>query len=98
LLVDEGRATNGAVEVSGLLGATSGAIVGRSAPSSCAGDPLAAVYQRRASRWAPRGRHHAGFIVMVGGPLTGVLQPRTLVRPALVGNSGAASGPTCSAR
>jgi glycerol uptake facilitator protein len=92
LLLDEGRATHyGAAQVSGLLsGNFAGSIV------ECVGTfclvlvILAAVYSEKSFKeWAPLAIGTTlGFIVMVGGPLTGgSFNPARWFGPALVGNT-----------
>ena len=86
LLLDEGRATHyGAAQVSGLLaGNFAGAIVEAIGTFVLVLVILAAVYSEKSFKeWAPLAIGTTlGFIVMVGGPLTGGrLQPGPLVRP-----------------
>ena len=86
LLLDEGRATNyGAAQVSGLLGGNfAGTIVEAIGTFCLVLVILAAVYSKKSFKeWAPLAIGTTlGFIVMVGGPLTGgCLQPGPLVRP-----------------
>jgi glycerol uptake facilitator protein len=92
LLLDEGRATNyGAAEVSGLLsGAFPGAIVEAIGTFCLVLVILAAVFSRKSFKeWAPLAIGTTlGFIVMVGGPLTGgSFNPARWFGPALVANS-----------
>ena len=91
LLLDEGRATHyGAAEVSGLLGgASQGAIVEAIGTFCLVLVILAAVYSRKSFKeWAPLAIGTTlGFLVMVGGPLTGgSYNPARWFGPALVGN------------
>jgi MIP family channel proteins len=91
LLLDEGRATHyGAAEVSGLLsGAFPGAIVETVGTFCLVLVILAAVYSKKSLKdWAPLAIGTTlGFIVMVGGPLTGgSYNPARWFGPALVGN------------
>jgi glycerol uptake facilitator protein len=91
LLLDEGRATHyGAAEVSGLLGgASQGAIVEAIGTFCLVLVILSAVYSRKSFKeWAPLAIGTTlGFIVMVGGPLTGgSFNPARWFGPALVGN------------
>ena len=91
LLVDEGRATHyGAVEVSGLLGGNfQGSIVEAVGTFCLVLVILAAVYSRKSVKdWAPLAIGTTlGFIVMVGGPLTGgSFNPARWFGPALVAN------------
>ena len=90
LLVDEGRATDyGAAQVSGLLGgAFQGMIVEGIGTFCLVLVILAAVYSRRSFKdWAPLAIGTTlGFLVMVGGPLTGgSFNPARWFGPALVG-------------
>jgi MIP family channel proteins len=92
LLMDEGRATNyGAAEISGLLsGAFAGSIVEMIGTFCLVLVILAAVYSEKSFKeWAPLAIGTTlGFIVMVGGPLTGgSFNPARWFGPALVGNS-----------
>jgi aquaporin Z len=92
LLLDEGRATNyGAAEVSGMLsGAFAGSIVEMIGTFCLVLVILAAVYSEKSFKeWAPLAIGTTlGFIVMVGGPLTGgSFNPARWFGPALVGNS-----------
>jgi glycerol uptake facilitator protein len=92
LLLDEGRATSyGAAEVSGLLsGAFAGSIVEMIGTFCLVLVILAAVYSEKSFKeWAPLAIGTTlGFIVMVGGPLTGgSFNPARWFGPALVGNS-----------
>ena len=91
LLLDEGRATHyGAAEVSGLLGgASQGAIVEAIGTFCLVLVILAAVFSKKSFKeWAPLAIGTTlGFIVMVGGPLTGgSFNPARWFGPALVGN------------
>jgi len=91
LLLDEGRATHyGAVEVSSLLGGNfQGAIVEALGTFCLVLVILAAVYSKKSIKdWAPLAIGTTlGFIVMVGGPLTGgSFNPARWFGPALVGN------------
>jgi MIP family channel proteins len=91
LLLDEGRATHyGAAEVSNLLGgASQGAIVEAIGTFCLVLVILSAVYSRKSFKeWAPLAIGTTlGFIVMVGGPLTGgSFNPARWFGPALVGN------------
>jgi MIP family channel proteins len=92
LLLDEGRATHyGAPEVSGLLaGSFAGSIVEAVGTFCLVLVILAAVYSKKSFKeWAPLAIGTTlGFIVMVGGPLTGgSFNPARWFGPALVGNS-----------
>ena len=92
LLLDEGRATNyAAPEVSGLLaGSFAGSIIEAVGTFCLVLVILAAVYSRKSVKdWAPLAIGTTlGFIVMVGGPLTGgSYNPARWFGPALVGNS-----------
>jgi MIP family channel proteins len=92
LLLDEGRATHyGAAEVSGLLaGNFAGSIVETIGTFCLVLVILAAVYSEKSLKdWAPLAIGTTlGFIVMVGGPLTGgSFNPARWFGPALVGNS-----------
>ena len=92
LLLDEGRATNyGAAEVSGLLkGALAGASVEAIGTFCLVLVILAAVYSEKSFKeWAPLAIGTTlGFIVMVGGPLTGgSYNPARWFGPALVSNT-----------
>lgn len=92
LLLDEGRPTHyGALEVSGLLGgAFQGAIVEMIGTFCLVLVILAAVYSEKSFKeWAPLAIGTTlGFIVMVGGPLTGGgFNPARWFGPALVGNT-----------
>jgi aquaporin Z len=92
LLLDEGRATHyGAAQVSGLLsGAFPGSIVEGVGTFCLVLVILAAVYSEKSVKeWAPLAIGTTlGFIVMVGGPLTGgAYNPARWFGPALVGNS-----------
>jgi MIP family channel proteins len=95
LLLDEGRATHyGALQVSGLLGTGGGANF-RGSIVEAVGTfvlvlvILTAVYSEKSFKeWAPLAIGTTlGFIVMVGGPLTGAgFNPARWFGPALVGN------------
>jgi MIP family channel proteins len=91
LLLDEGRATHyGAAEVSGLLaGNFAGSIVEAIGTFCLVLVILAAVYSEKSFKeWAPLAIGTTlGFIVMVGGPLTGgSFNPARWFGPALVGD------------
>ena len=91
LLEDEGRATNyGAAQVSGLLaGNFQGAIIETIGTFCLVLVILAAVFSRKSFKeWAPLAIGTTlGFIVMVGGPLTGgAFNPARWFGPALVAN------------
>jgi glycerol uptake facilitator protein len=91
LLLDEGRATHyGAAQVSGLLGGNfQGAIVEAVGTFCLVLVILAAVYSKKSFKeWAPLAIGTTlGFIVMVGGPLTGgSFNPARWFGPALVGD------------
>ncbi len=91
LLLDEGRATHyGAANVSGLLaGNFAGSIVEAVGTFCLVLVILAAVYSKKSSKdWAALAIGTTlGFIVMVGGPLTGgSFNPARWFGPALVGN------------
>lgn len=91
LLLDEGRATHyGAATVSGLLGGNfQGAIVEAIGTFCLVLVILAAVFSKKSFKeWAPLAIGTTlGFIVMVGGPLTGgSFNPARWFGPALVGN------------
>ncbi len=91
LLLDEGRPTHyGALEVSGLLaGNFAGSIVEAVGTFCLVLVILAAVYSEKSVKeWAPLAIGTTlGFIVMVGGPLTGAgYNPARWFGPALVGN------------
>jgi glycerol uptake facilitator protein len=91
LLLDEGRATHyGAAQVSGLLsGNFAGAAVEAVGTFCLVLVILAAVYSKKSFKeWAPLAIGTTlGFIVMVGGPLTGgSFNPARWFGPALVGN------------
>jgi len=91
LLLDEGRATHyGAAQVSGLLGGNfQGAIVEAVGTFCLVLVILAAVYSRKSVKdWAPLAIGTTlGFIVMVGGPLTGgSFNPARWFGPALIGD------------
>lgn len=92
LLLDEGRATQYAsAEVSGLLGgAFQGMIVEGIGTFCLVLVILAAVYSKKSFKeWAPLAIGTTlGFIVMVGGPLTGgSFNPARWFGPALVANN-----------
>jgi MIP family channel proteins len=92
LLLDEGRATNyGAAEVSGLLaGSFAGMTVEAIGTFCLVLVILAAVYSEKSFKeWAPLAIGTTlGFLVMVGGPLTGgSFNPARWFGPALVGDS-----------
>jgi MIP family channel proteins len=98
LLLDEGRATHyGAAQVSGLLGGNfQGAIVETVGTFCLVLVILAAVYSVKSIKdWAPLAIGTTlGFIVMVGGPLTGgSFNPARWFGPALVGNEWGAVWP-----
>lgn len=89
LLLDEGRASNyAAVEVSGLLGGNFQGMIVEGIGTFCLVLViLAAVYSRKSVKdWAPLAIGTTlGFIVMVGGPLTGgSFNPARWFGPALV--------------
>jgi MIP family channel proteins len=91
LLLDEGRATNyAAAQVSGLLGGNfQGAIVEALGTFVLVLVILAAVYSKKSFKeWAPLVIGTTlGFLVMVGGPLTGgSFNPARWFGPALVAN------------
>lgn len=91
LLTDEGRASHyGAAEVSGLLGGNfQGMIVEGMGTFCLVLVILAAVYSKKSVKdWAPLAIGTTlGFIVMVGGPLTGgAFNPARWFGPALVAN------------
>jgi MIP family channel proteins len=91
LLLDEGRATHyGAAQVSGYLsGNFAGSIVEAVGTFCLVLVILAAVYSKKSFKeWAPLAIGTTlGFIVMVGGPLTGgSFNPARWFGPALVGN------------
>lgn len=91
LLVDEGRATHyAAPQVSGLLGSNfQGSIVEAVGTFCLVLVILAAVYSKKSLKeWAPLAIGTTlGFIVMVGGPLTGgSFNPARWFGTALVGN------------
>ncbi|HEY2715189.1 MAG TPA: aquaporin [Solirubrobacterales bacterium] len=91
LLLDEGRATHyGAASVSGLLaGNVAGAAVEGIGTFCLVLVILAAVYSKKSFKeWAPLAIGTTlGFIVMVGGPLTGgSFNPARWFGPALVSN------------
>lgn len=92
LLEDEGRATHyGAAQVSGLLsGNFAGSIVEAIGTFCLVLVILAAVYSKKSFKeWAPLAIGTTlGFIVMVGGPLTGgSFNPARWFGPALVGDT-----------
>jgi glycerol uptake facilitator protein len=92
LLEDEGRATHyGAAQVSGLLaGDFAGMIVEGIGTFCLVLVILAAVYSKKSFKeWAPLAIGTTlGFIVMVGGPLTGgSFNPARWFGPALIGNT-----------
>ena len=92
LLLDEGRATNyGAAQVSGLLaGNFAGSIVEAIGTFCLVLVILAAVFSKKSFKeWAPLAIGTTlGFIVMVGGPLTGgSFNPARWFGPALVSNT-----------
>jgi MIP family channel proteins len=94
LLLDEGRATHyGAASVSPLLGGPlQGAIVEAIGTFCLVLVILAAVFSKKSFKeWAPLAIGTTlGFIVMVGGPLTGgSFNPARWFGPALVGNEWA---------
>ncbi len=91
LLLDEGRATHyGAATVSGLLaGDFQGMIIEAIGTFCLVLVILAAVFSKKSFKdWAPLAIGTTlGFIVMVGGPLTGgAFNPARWFGPALVGN------------
>jgi MIP family channel proteins len=91
LLLDEGRATNyAAAEVSSLLGGNFQGMIVEGIGTFCLVLViLAAVYSKKSIKdWAPLAIGTTlGFIVMVGGPLTGgSFNPARWFGPALVGN------------
>jgi len=91
LLLDEGRATDyGAAHVSGLLGGNfQGSIIEAIGTFCLVLVILAAVFSKKSFKdWAPLAIGTTlGFIVMVGGPLTGgSYNPARWLGPALVGN------------
>jgi MIP family channel proteins len=91
LLEDEGRATHyGALQVSGLLaGNFAGSIVEAIGTFVLVLVILTAVYSEKSFKeWAPLAIGTTlGFLVMVGGPLTGAgFNPARWFGPALVGN------------
>jgi MIP family channel proteins len=91
LMLDEGRATHyGAVQVTGILGGNfQGAIVEAIGTFCLVLVILAAVFSKKSFKdWAPLAIGTTlGFIVMVGGPLTGgSFNPARWFGPALVGN------------
>jgi MIP family channel proteins len=91
LLLDEGRATHyGAAEVSGLLAnGFAGSIVEAVGTFCLVLVILTAVYSEKSLKdWAPLAIGTTlGFIVMVGGPLTGgSFNPARWFGPALIGN------------
>ena len=91
LLLDEGRATNyGAVQVSGLLGGDFQGMIIEGIGTFCLVLViLSAVYSKKSVKdWAPLAIGTTlGFLVMVGGPLTGgAFNPARWFGPALVAN------------
>ena len=91
LLLDEGRATNyGAVQVSSMLGGDFQGMIIEAIGTFCLVLViLAAVYSKKSVKdWAPLAIGTTlGFIVMVGGPLTGgAFNPARWFGPALVAN------------
>jgi MIP family channel proteins len=91
LLLDEGRATNyAAAQVSGLLGGDFQGMIIEGIGTFCLVLViLAAVYSKKSVKdWAPLAIGTTlGFIVMVGGPLTGgAFNPARWFGPALVAN------------
>ncbi len=91
LLEDEGRATNyGAATVSGILGGNLDGMIIEAIGTFCLVLViLAAVFSRKSFKeWAPLAIGTTlGFIVMVGGPLTGgSFNPARWFGPALVAN------------
>jgi MIP family channel proteins len=91
LLLDEGRATNyGAATVSPILGSNfRGSIIEAIGTFCLVLVILAAVFSKKSFKeWAPLAIGTTlGFIVMVGGPLTGgSFNPARWFGPALVGN------------
>jgi MIP family channel proteins len=92
LLLDEGRATNYAsVEVSGMLGGNLDGMIVEAIGTFCLVLViLAAVFSKKSFKeWAPLAIGTTlGFIVMVGGPLTGgSFNPARWFGPALVANN-----------
>jgi len=91
LLLDEGRATNyGAAQVSSMLGGDFQGMIVEGIGTFCLVLViLAAVYSKKSVKdWAPLAIGTTlGFIVMVGGPLTGgSFNPARWFGPALVSN------------
>ena len=91
LLIDEGRATHyGAAQVSSLLGGNFEGMIVEAIGTFCLVLViLAAVYSKKSFKeWAPLAIGTTlGFIVMVGGPLTGgSFNPARWFGPALVAN------------
>jgi MIP family channel proteins len=91
LLLDEGRATNyGATEVTGYLANNFAGMIVEGVGTFCLVLViLAAVFSRKSFKeWAPLAIGTTlGFIVMVGGPLTGgAFNPARWFGPALVSN------------
>jgi MIP family channel proteins len=91
LLLDEGRAANyGAATVSGILGGNfQGALIEAIGTFCLVLVILAAVFSKKSLKdWAPLAIGTTlGFIVMVGGPLTGgAFNPARWFGPALVSN------------
>lgn len=98
LLLDEGRATHyGAVSVSPLLGGNfQGSIIEAIGTFCLVLVILAAVFSRKSFKeWAPLAIGTTlGFIVMVGGPLSGgSYNPARWFGPALVGNEWGGTWP-----
>ena len=98
LLLDEGRATNyGAASVSGLLANnTAGAVVEALGTFCLVLVILAAVFSKKSFKeWAPLAIGTTlGFIVMVGGPLTGgSFNPARWFGPAIVSNEWGGTWP-----
>src|SRR3954452_2650880 len=98
LLLDEGRAANyGPAEVSGLLAnKTAGAVVEAIGTFCLVLVILAAVFSKKSFKeWAPLAIGTTlGFIVMVGGPLTGGrFNPARWFGPALVSNEWGGTWP-----
>jgi MIP family channel proteins len=98
LLLDEGRATHyGAANVSGMLsGNFAGSAVEAIGTFCLVLVILAAVYSKKSFKeWAPLAIGTTlGFIVMVGGPLTGgSFNPARWFGPALVGNDWGGTWP-----
>ncbi len=98
LLLDEGRATHyGAANVSGLLsGNMAGTVVEAVGTFCLVLVILSAVFSKKSFKeWAPLAIGTTlGFIVMVGGPLTGgSFNPARWFGPALVGNDWGGTWP-----